>query len=71
MRVGLLAEHVPEVAELDCNPVIVSADGAVVVDVKVHLAPHAPEAPEGLRRLRPPRGRSLLAESWREVSPRP
>jgi acetyl coenzyme A synthetase (ADP forming)-like protein len=54
LRIGLLAEHVPEVAELDCNPVIVSPDGAVVVDLKVHLAPHEPEAPEGLRRMRGP-----------------
>jgi hypothetical protein len=52
LRVGLLAEHVPEVAELDCNPVIVSPNGAVVVDVKVKLSPHEPEAPEGLRRMR-------------------
>jgi acetyl coenzyme A synthetase (ADP forming)-like protein len=56
LRIGLLAEHVPEVAELDCNPVIVSPDGAIVVDLKVHLAPHEPDAPEGLRRLRPLRG---------------
>jgi hypothetical protein len=55
VRIGLLAEHVPEVAELDCNPVIVSPDGAMVVDLKVHLAPHQPEAPEGLRRMRAPR----------------
>ena len=54
LRIGLLAEHVPEVAELDCNPVIVSPDGAVVVDLKVHLSPHEPEAPDGLRRMRPP-----------------
>jgi acyl-CoA synthetase (NDP forming) len=54
LRVGLLAEHVPEVAELDCNPVIVSRSGAIVVDVKVHLAPHEPQPPETLRRLRPP-----------------
>jgi acetyl coenzyme A synthetase (ADP forming)-like protein len=54
VRVGLLAEHVPEVAELDGNPVIVSPAGVIVVDVKVHLAPHVPGAPEGLRSLRSP-----------------
>ncbi|MFM8305260.1 MAG: GNAT family N-acetyltransferase [Actinomycetota bacterium] len=53
VRVGLLAEHVPEIAELDANPVIVSPQGAVVVDIKINLAPHEAEAPEGLRRLRP------------------
>jgi acyl-CoA synthetase (NDP forming)/RimJ/RimL family protein N-acetyltransferase len=36
-RVGRLACDVPEIAELDCNPVIVSTTGAVVVDVKVRL----------------------------------
>jgi acetyl coenzyme A synthetase (ADP forming)-like protein len=54
LRVGHLAELLPEVAELDCNPVVVSPDGATVVDWKIRLAPHAPEAPEGLRRLRGP-----------------
>lgn len=54
VRVGLLAEHVPEVAELDGNPVIVSPAGVLVVDAKVHLAPHTAGAPDGLRRLRSP-----------------
>jgi acetyl coenzyme A synthetase (ADP forming)-like protein len=51
LRVGLLAEHVPEIAELDCNPVIVSPDGATVADLKVRLAPVGP-TPPGVRRLR-------------------
>ncbi|MBM3693302.1 MAG: GNAT family N-acetyltransferase [Actinobacteria bacterium] len=54
VRVGLLAEYVPEVAELDGNPVIVSPTGVLVVDAKVHLAPHTAGAPDGLRRLRSP-----------------
>jgi acyl-CoA synthetase (NDP forming) len=52
LRVGLLAEHVPEIAELDCNPVVVSARGVTVVDVKVRLAPVPPGPPPGVRRLR-------------------
>lgn len=52
LRIGLLAEHVPEVAELDCNPVIVSPDGALAVDVKVRLAPPPAGPPPGVRRLR-------------------
>jgi acetyl coenzyme A synthetase (ADP forming)-like protein len=52
VRVGLLAEHVPEIAELDCNPVVVSPQGAVVVDVKVRLAPVPLGPPPGVRRLR-------------------
>jgi acyl-CoA synthetase (NDP forming) len=54
LRVGRLAEVVPEVAELDCNPVVVSRGGATVVDWKVRLEPHALEPPEGLRRMRVP-----------------
>ncbi len=52
VRVGLLAEHVPEIAELDCNPVVVSPQGAVVVDVKVRLAAVPLGPPPGVRRLR-------------------
>jgi hypothetical protein len=54
IRVGQLAEAVPEVAELDCNPVIVSPAGATAVDVKVRLAPAEPASPPGVRRLRGP-----------------
>jgi acyl-CoA synthetase (NDP forming) len=53
LRVGLLAEHVPEVAEFDANPVIASPAGAVVVDAKLHLVPAPAEPPPELRRLRP------------------
>ncbi len=52
LRVGLLAEHVPEIAELDCNPLVVSQTGAVVVDAKVRLAPVPLGPPPGVRRLR-------------------
>jgi acyl-CoA synthetase (NDP forming) len=38
-RVAELATHVPELAELDLNPVVVSPTGAIAVDVKVRLAP--------------------------------
>ena len=38
-RVGSLADEVPEIAELDLNPVICRPDGVVAVDVKVRLAP--------------------------------
>jgi acyl-CoA synthetase (NDP forming)/GNAT superfamily N-acetyltransferase len=39
LRVARLAADLPEVAEMDLNPVIASPDGAVVVDAKVRLAP--------------------------------
>jgi acetyl coenzyme A synthetase (ADP forming)-like protein len=52
LRVAALADEVPAIAEADCNPVIVSPAGAVVVDAKVRLAPHRPAPEEAVRRLR-------------------
>jgi acyl-CoA synthetase (NDP forming)/GNAT superfamily N-acetyltransferase len=50
---GRLAVDVPEVAELDLNPVMVSADGCAVVDAKVRLAtPIGPDV-HAPRQLRP------------------
>lgn len=53
VRVGALAEQMPELVEMDLNPVVVGERGAVVVDARARLAPIAvvPPAP---RRLRPP-----------------
>ena len=47
-----LADAVPEVAELDLNPVIVSTEGAVVVDAKIRLARRPAEPDPYVRRLR-------------------
>jgi acetate---CoA ligase (ADP-forming) len=52
LRVGRLAEELPEVAELDCNPVIASPDGVTVVDVKVRVVPLPPSPLPGVRRMR-------------------
>ncbi|MDQ1521257.1 MAG: hypothetical protein QOI55_2330 [Actinomycetota bacterium] len=52
LRVGRLAEDVPEIAELDLNPVVVSERGAVAIDVKVRVAPPTSSRPQDLRRLR-------------------
>lgn len=41
-RIGFLAETLDEVAELDCNPVVVSSDGALVLDAKLRLVPRRP-----------------------------
>jgi acyl-CoA synthetase (NDP forming) len=54
LRLGRLAEDLPEVAELDLNPVLVSADGAVAVDTKLRLTPVAEEPDAVLRTLRRP-----------------
>ncbi len=40
-RVSRLVEDMPEVTELDCNPLIVSADGALVVDARLRIDPDA------------------------------
>jgi acetyl coenzyme A synthetase (ADP forming)-like protein len=53
-RVGRLVDDVPEIAEMDLNPVIVSASGAVVVDAKIRLMPFASHPELAVRRLRTP-----------------
>ena len=40
-RVSRLVEDVPEIAELDCNPVIATPDGVLVVDARVRVDPEA------------------------------
>jgi acetyl coenzyme A synthetase (ADP forming)-like protein len=52
LRVGRLAVEVPEIAEMDLNPVIASPDACVAVDVKIRLAPPARVPDPTLRRLR-------------------
>ena len=45
--VAAIADHLPEVVELDLNPVVCRPDGAVAVDCKVRLAP-CPPGPDPL-----------------------
>jgi len=45
-RVSAMVDAHPEIAELDCNPVIAGPSGAVVVDARVRL--HEPTAPAPL-----------------------
>lgn len=54
LRLGRLAEDLPEVAELDLNPVLVNAHGAIAVDVKLRLAAIGPEPDPAVRGLREP-----------------
>jgi acyl-CoA synthetase (NDP forming) len=51
LRVSRLADDLPEITDLDLNPVIARPDGAFVVDARVKAAPYAPHDPF-LRRLR-------------------
>ena len=54
LRLGRLAEDLPEVAELDLNPVLAGPDGVIAVDVKLRLAPVSGEPDPYLRGLREP-----------------
>ena len=49
LRVGVLADNHPEIAELDLNPVVAGPDGAVIVDVRVRVEQPAPPRPVGAR----------------------
>ncbi len=42
LRLGLLADALPQVAELDCNPVMVLPQGIVIVDARARVAPPEP-----------------------------
>jgi hypothetical protein len=54
VAVGLLAFEVPELAEVDLNPVLVNPDGCELVDVKIRVTPALLWDPVVPRRLRPP-----------------
>jgi acyl-CoA synthetase (NDP forming) len=49
LRVSALVEAHPEIAEMDLNPLIVHASGAVVVDARIRLEPGVPRPPIGAR----------------------
>lgn len=51
LRVSTLADLVPEVAELDMNPVIARNDGIDIVDARVRLAPPTQPPDLPIRRL--------------------
>jgi acyl-CoA synthetase (NDP forming) len=54
LRVARLADDVPEIVEMDLNPVRVTPTRAVVLDAKLRVAPWKPPADLGVRRM--PRG---------------
>ncbi len=50
VRLGRMADDLPQIAELDFNPVMVQQHGAVIVDARVRIAATAPVLPPGARR---------------------
>jgi acyl-CoA synthetase (NDP forming) len=54
LRVGMLADELPEVRELDCNPVVVRPDGVLAIDIKIRLARTHEHPSAEIRRLRSP-----------------
>ncbi len=45
LRVSAMVENHPEIVELDCNPLIASPDGAVIVDARARVETAAPRRP--------------------------
>jgi acetyl coenzyme A synthetase (ADP forming)-like protein len=50
VRISALAEDHPHIAEMECNPVLVSAAGALVADARIRVAPATPRRPPSARR---------------------
>jgi acyl-CoA synthetase (NDP forming)/GNAT superfamily N-acetyltransferase len=51
LRVGRLADELPEVTELELSPVIAGPDGTAVVNARIQVGPYQPQDPY-LRKLR-------------------
>jgi len=45
LRVSAMVEAHPEIVELDCNPLIVAPDGALIVDARVRVEAALPRSP--------------------------
>jgi acyl-CoA synthetase (NDP forming) len=52
LRVARFADEVPQLSEMDINPLIATPAGAVAVDVRIRLAPWRHHAETEVRRLR-------------------
>ena len=50
LRIGALADDLPHVAELDCNPVVALPSGALIVDARVRVEAAELPPPLGARR---------------------
>ena len=45
LRVSAMVEAHPEIVELDCNPIVVGPDGAVIVDARIRIEAAPPTRP--------------------------
>ena len=52
MRLGQLADAVPEILEIDLNPIIATPTGLHVVDLRVRAMPYVSHPELSVRRLR-------------------
>jgi hypothetical protein len=52
VRLGQLADSLPEIVEIDLNPVIATPEGLHVVDLRVRVAPNVTHPELSVRRLR-------------------
>jgi acyl-CoA synthetase (NDP forming) len=50
LRVSRMVEDLPQITELDCNPVLVQQNGAVILDARIRVAPADPQPLFGVRK---------------------
>jgi acyl-CoA synthetase (NDP forming) len=50
LRVSAMVEDIPQISELDCNPLVVNESGAVILDARVRIAAVEPRSLFGIRR---------------------
>ena len=51
LRVSAMVENHPEIVEMDCNPLIVLPQAAVIADARVRVERAAPERPLAARTI--------------------
>jgi hypothetical protein len=50
LRVSAMVEDIPQIAELDCNPLVVQEKGALILDARVRVSAVEPRPLLGARR---------------------
>jgi len=70
-RVGQLALDLPEIAELDINPLLAGASGAMALDARIRVAPAADAAPPAIRPYPDHLAHDAVLEDGSSVTVRP